>query len=195
MDIIRFNQCQSTQWKNGGGTTTQLIIAPPGAGLDNFDYRVSMARVNSDTPFSQFEAIDRQLLILEGEGLALEIEGKEGAATLLKLGPALAFAGELMIGSKLLAGPVLDFNVMTRRGHYRAKTEYLRLEKNVGINQECRSRRCLLIFLTQTLCLTGEGMPALELQTYDLLSYEAGETIFLQPQAAAGIIRVWLDRP
>ena len=33
-------------WKNGQGVTLELAIAPPGAGLDDFDWRISSARVD-----------------------------------------------------------------------------------------------------------------------------------------------------
>ena len=76
-----------------------------------------MASVASEGPFSRFPGIDRQLLVLRGEGLALSIAG--AAEHVLDGGSApLAFAGELDVSSRLLGGPVTDFNAMTRRGVY-----------------------------------------------------------------------------
>lgn len=43
-------------WKNGGGITTEIAIAPPGATLDAFDWRISTARVEAAGPFSRFAA-------------------------------------------------------------------------------------------------------------------------------------------
>ena len=31
----------SMPWKNGGGETTEIAVSPPGAGLDDFDWRVA----------------------------------------------------------------------------------------------------------------------------------------------------------
>jgi environmental stress-induced protein Ves len=97
---------------------------PPGATLDDFDYRISMASVASDGPFSYFAGVDRQLLLLDGNGLLLQ-RGDGSHSQLDKHSSALAFAGEEPINSQLQDGPVLDFNVMTRRGRYRQQVESL----------------------------------------------------------------------
>ena len=44
MQIIRFAGCKVTPWKNGGGVTTELATDPPGAALDAFNWRLSLAR-------------------------------------------------------------------------------------------------------------------------------------------------------
>ena len=68
MRILRAESYRRMPWKNGGGETTEIAVSPEGAGLDDFDWRVSMARVESSGPFSLFAGIDRTLAILEGEG-------------------------------------------------------------------------------------------------------------------------------
>ena len=40
-------------WKNGGGQTTEIVVHPAGATLAEFDWRVSIADVDADGPFSQ----------------------------------------------------------------------------------------------------------------------------------------------
>lgn len=114
MQVIRFADLPASPWKNGGGTTRQLLIHPPAANLDNFSWRISMADVASEGPFSRFDGVDRTLAILSGNGLELL---RDGAAwqTLQTQGPMLSFAGEWAIDSRLPAGAVRDFNVMTRR--------------------------------------------------------------------------------
>ena len=83
-----------------------------------------MASVASDGPFSFFPGVDRQLLILEGGGLELTFQ--DGRQLVLeRLGLPLSFAGEEPIASRLLDGPVLDFNVMTRRGQWAAQVDVL----------------------------------------------------------------------
>jgi environmental stress-induced protein Ves len=64
--VVCASECRTTAWKNGGGSTTEIAVAPMGASLDDFDWRVSMARVASDGPFSEFAGIDRTLDILKG---------------------------------------------------------------------------------------------------------------------------------
>jgi environmental stress-induced protein Ves len=75
--IVRASECRTTAWKNGGGSTTEIAVAPPGASLDDFDWRISMARVASDGPFSEFPGIDRTLAIVKGNGMSLAIANAE----------------------------------------------------------------------------------------------------------------------
>ena len=101
-------------WKNGGGETTEIAISPAGAGLDDFDWRVSTARVASDGPFSGFPGIERTLAVLEGAGLHLSIDGR--APILLTSGTEpFAFAGDAHVEAALVGGEFIDLNVMTRR--------------------------------------------------------------------------------
>ena len=102
-------------WKNGGGETVELLVHPPEAGLDHFDWRISMARVAADGPFSAFPDVDRTLTVLDGEGLALAIAGRD-PVRLTPESPPLGFAADAPCAGRLLGGPVTDLNVMTRRG-------------------------------------------------------------------------------
>ncbi len=58
-------------WKNGGGVTFDVLSFPENATLDTFAWRISIAEVASDGPFSRFEGIDRSTAILRGEGFRL----------------------------------------------------------------------------------------------------------------------------
>ncbi|MFM9976233.1 MAG: HutD family protein [Beijerinckiaceae bacterium] len=115
MRILRQSGFRVMPWKNGGGTMTDIIASPEGASLDTFDWRVSMARVVRDGPFSVFPGIDRSLTILEGEGMVLDIAG-HGETLLTDQSLPFAFPGDAVTYSRLHAGPILDLNVMTRRG-------------------------------------------------------------------------------
>ena len=126
-------------WKNGGGVTTEVAAHPPGAGFDDFDWRVSLAQVASDGPFSMFPDIDRTLVVLEG-GVRLSVEGRAP----VELAPAsapYAFPGEAPAAAELLAGPALDLNVMVRRGRLTADVTALTLPGDIPV----RGRHTLLI--------------------------------------------------
>lgn len=104
-------------WKNGGGSTTEIAIGPAGASLDAFDWRISMAQVASDGPFSNFPDIDRTLAVIQGGGLELAIGDQH--EVVLGCGSApLSFPGDTPTTARLLAGEITDLNVMTRRGRY-----------------------------------------------------------------------------
>lgn len=87
MRILRASEYKTMPWKNGGGVTVEIAIHPPGASVDAFDWRVSMATVAQDGPFSSFPGVDRTLAIIEGNGLALAISGHEPVALTTKSTP------------------------------------------------------------------------------------------------------------
>ena len=64
--ILRNADYPSRLWKNGGGTTRDILVSPPGASLDGFDWRLSLAQVDRDGPFSRFDNVDRTLILLSG---------------------------------------------------------------------------------------------------------------------------------
>ena len=98
-------------WKNGGGVTREVAVFPSGAGMEDFDWRISMAEVTKAGPFSQFEGIRRHLTVLRGR-LQLDLPDRR-----YTLGPlnSLEFDGDLPVFGTPLE-PVLDLNVMTHTG-------------------------------------------------------------------------------
>lgn len=116
--IVRSADHRAAPWKNGGGTTVEIAIHPPGASVGDFEWRLSMATVATDGPFSVFADVDRTLTVLDGEGIVLDVAGQP-PATLTPRSPPHAFPGDVATGSWLVGGRVRDLNVMTRRGKWR----------------------------------------------------------------------------
>ena len=110
MRVIRASEYRVMPWKNGGGITTELCASPPSG---TFDWRVSIATVNADGPFSTFTGYERHIITLTGEGMVLDIEGR-GKFTMEPLRP-FSFSGDAKVHGSLLQGAVLDFNLMVRR--------------------------------------------------------------------------------
>jgi uncharacterized protein len=110
--ILRNTDYPSRPWKNGGGTTRDILISPPGASLDEFDWRLSLAQVDRDGPFSRFDNVDRTLVLLSG---AMTLHEPDRRIELVR-GEPVEFPGERSIDATLHGGATVDFNVMTRRG-------------------------------------------------------------------------------
>ncbi|WP_326542531.1 HutD/Ves family protein [Pseudorhodoferax sp.] len=108
----------ATPWKNGGGSTREIASWPPGAGLEGFDWRVSIASIAASGPFSTFAGVDRIITLLGGDGVRLHGQGLEHRLA-TPLAP-FAFSGDERVDCTLLGGASSDFNVMTRRGRLRA---------------------------------------------------------------------------
>ncbi|MEF0940323.1 HutD/Ves family protein [Rhizobium sp. BR 362] len=115
--ILRHDSYRRMPWKNGGGETVEIAVSPEGAGLAEFDWRVSMATVATDGPFSVFPGIDRTLSILDGEGMTLFIEGRAPERLTQESDP-LPFAADAPTSATLIDGTITDLNVMTRRGRF-----------------------------------------------------------------------------
>lgn len=115
MSIVRGADIAVTPWKNGMGRTRELAIHPVGAALGDFDWRVSVAEVDSAAPFSAFPGVDRQIALLEGAGFVMRFaDGSEHR--LDEPYAPFAFAGEASVDVRLIDGATRDFNLMLRRG-------------------------------------------------------------------------------
>ena len=110
--LIPFTGLVPKPWKNGGGSTTEIAVFPPDAGFEDFDWRVSLATIAADGPFSQFPGVERTLALVEGHGMTLEIDGEPNLVS--RAEPVAAFDGESQVAAKLNRGPSIDFNAMTR---------------------------------------------------------------------------------
>ena len=116
-------------WKDGGGSTTEIAIVPAGAGLaEPFLWRVSSARVEVSGHFSRFPGQARSLLLLEGAGLLLSIEGK-GRQRLKHPGQLVSFSGDDAVDAALIQGPCLDFGLIHDPRRVQATLEWLNLGK------------------------------------------------------------------
>jgi environmental stress-induced protein Ves len=132
MQVLRAADYRSMPWKNGGGVTMEIAVSPADAGLDDFNWRISMARVESGGPFSSFVGIDRTLSVLDGEGIDLAIAGR-APTRLVRDSPPLPFPADVPTGASLIDGPIVDLNVMTRRGRCRHSVERIELSGTLEI--------------------------------------------------------------
>jgi environmental stress-induced protein Ves len=97
-------------WKNGKGVTVELARAM-GEGV--ILWRLSMATVAEDGPFSLFPGVERNLTVISGPGFRLVGDGV--ALDCLPFQP-IAFPGDVEVSATGTAqGASEDFNVMTAR--------------------------------------------------------------------------------
>ncbi|HEY4583340.1 MAG TPA: HutD family protein [Lysobacter sp.] len=115
--VIPSYEYRRTRWRNGGGWTREIHAEPGSDG--GWDWRLSIAEITADGPFSTFEGIDRELVLLSGEGVRLRFDDGDVADVLPPHGRH-RFAGERPVRGELVAGPTQDFNLMWRRARYAA---------------------------------------------------------------------------
>lgn len=115
---------RETPWRNGGGTTWEVMTRPPSAGLDDFDWRISVAEVATGGPFSTFAGVDRAIVLVDGPRMRLTVDGVDHE---LQRYRPFVFDGAATTDCEVPAGPTRDLNVMVRRGRCRATTEVVHL--------------------------------------------------------------------
>jgi environmental stress-induced protein Ves len=190
MRILRAADYRSMPWKNGGGVTTEVAVSPAGAGLDDFDWRISMARVESSGPFSRFAGVDRTLCVLDGEGLVLDIEDGEPVAVTPAAAP-LSFPADARTTAALIGGPITDLNVMTRRGRYAHSVERLLVSEPSEIKTAAGTT--LILALGE---VTVTGAEQVQLNAFDALLCDDEMCVFLvRPVQATTLFLIRMDRP
>jgi hypothetical protein len=116
MRHLRLSDYRIMPWRNGGGSTTELAIFPERSDLsgDPFLWRVSIAEIIADGPFSRFPGYQRHIMVIEGDGMVLDAED-DGVIDLTKIFHPESFSGDWNVEGKLVGGPVRDFNFIVAR--------------------------------------------------------------------------------
>ncbi|MEE1755000.1 HutD/Ves family protein [Streptomyces sp. SP18CS02] len=122
--VLRAAGRRAVPWKNGGGITREIAAAPEGAAVEAFAWRVSLADVVADGPFSVFPDVDRILTVVAGTGMDLTVG--DGCRVLAERHAPRCFPGDLPTEGRLLEGPVVNLNVMVRRGAVAATVAVVR---------------------------------------------------------------------
>ena len=133
-------------WRNGGGSTREVAIEPPDGSLaQGFTWRVSIAGVAADGPFSHLPGVDRTLWLLRGAGMALDVDGEP--IRLERPLQRLDFAGERAVSARLLGGPTEDLNVMVTRALTSCRAEIVALQEGDTRHIELPDAQHLLLVL------------------------------------------------
>jgi uncharacterized protein len=155
--IHRSRDRAALPWKNGGGLTREVAVAPPASGFEAFSWRISLAEITHAGPFSAFPGVDRLMAVLAGQ---LEFVAAGAAPVLLTAdSPPLHFAGELQVSAEPRGGAVSDLNVMTRRGECRAELTRHNVQRTLLLALPARTT--LILTLGQVLLHAEDGTTAL----------------------------------
>ena len=115
IDIRAIASIPFEPWRNGAGVTRTF------AAQDDA-WRVSMAEIERDGPYSRFEGVSRTSLVLRGGGVALR---HDASVVLLKPFEAVEYDGDKAWMASLVSGPVTALNVMSASGRYRTRVRVL----------------------------------------------------------------------
>jgi environmental stress-induced protein Ves len=167
-EILRRDSRPALPWKNGGGVTREVAAFPAGGDLTSFDWRVSIAEVRAAGPFSRFAGVDRRMAVLEGR-LALSVDAQP-QAMLAPDSPPVFFPGDAPAYAEPIDGPVVDLNVMTRRGCFESTMRRYTLSEALEPGPE---QGTWLLLALSDLILRGTG-PEVRLARFDAARIEAG---------------------
>jgi environmental stress-induced protein Ves len=97
-------------WANGRGTSYEIASDRNDSG--EWSWRLAMAPVNEDGPFSRIECVNRFLAVVEGNGMLLSVDRKKLQCQPLQV---VRFRGDAITEAVLTDGPITDINLMIRR--------------------------------------------------------------------------------
>lgn len=190
--LIPFAGLEPAPWKNGGGSTTEIAIAPVGATFDKFDWRISLATISANGPFSVFPGVDRTLALVGGAGLLLDI-GDEGRFVLSEDDPIVEFGGESGVVATLTLGPTTDFNVMTARErcHHRLGRRVLS-----GASEFAPRGDVTILFLAEGDSLSvSSDSERIGLVRYDAVIFDTGTVWTLEAgQATVFVVDIFMNK-
>ncbi|MCC0065056.1 MAG: HutD family protein [Defluviimonas sp.] len=164
----------TSRWKNGGGVTHEILRDTVN---DPWQWRISIAEVASDGPFSRFEGLSRILTVIEGNGLDLHTPDDMLAARRLQ---PLAFSGDTPVESRMVDGPVRDLNLIYDSRHVSASVEVVAGPQDVSAGPGKTGVLCL----GGTVAAGGEPVPA------GAFALGEGGCIRLSAGAQAAIVRL-----
>lgn len=149
--IVRASALTAVPWRNGMGTTRDVLTAPGGL----TDWQVSIADLDRDAPFSDFSGMDRTFTIIAGAGVVLAFGTVEVPCPPLL---PIRFPGGATPHCRLLDGPGRAFNVFADAERFRSHVAVLRLAPGGAL--EIEENTTLLHCLEGTLQAGGETLSA-----------------------------------
>ncbi|HUQ36998.1 MAG TPA: HutD family protein [Aestuariivirga sp.] len=70
MKILKSENYREGRWLNGLGLSWDIAAAPHDAGAQDFDWRMALARIDSNVAFSHYPNVDRIFTLIEGHALS-----------------------------------------------------------------------------------------------------------------------------
>ncbi|MFJ9577104.1 HutD family protein [Streptomyces sp. NPDC101191] len=180
--LLRARDRAATRWRNGGGVTREVAAGPADAGLEDFAWRVSLADVAVGGPFSSFPGVDRIITVVEGPGMELTVDGVTHTVDVPY--EPFSFSGDAVTDCRLPGGPLVDFNVMTRRAVATAEVRVTREAFSVVPRSGAVT---LVIALTGTATVAGSGVT---LDRFDAVLFSDAEAAAVQVDGVTAAVTI-----
>lgn len=170
------NGYRRLRWRNGLGWTREIHAASMrGGDAGAWDWRLSIAEIEADGPYSLFPGVEREQVLLSGEGLGLDFDGG-GRRLLQPPHGRQRFGGSEALHARLQAGRVEVFNLMWRPERVAASLWHRPLVGSMLLFAEPGSTWALHLMAGRATVAGGGDAPLLE----------AGDTVLLADGAQRG---------
>lgn len=157
--VIKYKDLVKVAWKNGQGFTREIAIHPTES---LFEWRLSMAELVVDGPFSEFKGINRTLLLLEGEDIVLTIDGIKHSLSVFQ---PISFPGDVPTSMTMGASKKgLDLNLMWDSTKFCTSVSMMRYEDDTTFEFEYMA----FVLATEISIVEYDGQ-LYELSKYDIL--------------------------
>lgn len=159
LDLIVAEHVPPRPWLNGGGLTRDLLSWPASG---EWAWRISLADVAQDGPFSAYPGITRWFTVVQGAGVVLGFDGQQHPMDCDS--DPLCFDGAKQPQCSLQEGSTRDLNLMTRDGICRGLMQ--RAQPDQDWTHAAHKRA---VFAAEPMTLQIEGTDAVRMPAMSLL--------------------------
>lgn len=178
-------QRSASPWKNGGGITHE-ICREPADPTQTFIWRISMADVSKEGPFSEFSGYERVIAVVKGVGMRLVRSQLERSVMLQPFQP-YTFNGNDKVYGELPSGAVTDLNVIYHPQHIRTELHFF---QRIGAVNFLAADVTVLINLHQKPCNCRIGESDLMLAYQDAVRIDGSSTVTLSNVQCCALIEL-----
>ena len=127
LTTLPFDRYRQVRWRNGGGNARDIAVHPAGAGMaDAFGWRVALAEIERDGPFSLYEPdVERIITLLDGAGFDLDFDTAPGI-TLAEPHMPARFRGHWQTSCRLRGGRCIVINILYDDRAFSSQTHIIR---------------------------------------------------------------------
>ncbi len=188
MQVRRFDDLAPAPWRNGGGTTREVMRLASPQPDEDFLARVSIADVEENGDFSRFDGVDRLIMLLRGPVMRLVVGGER---TDLAPEEPFAFPGDAHTRCEI-DSPTRDLNVMTRRGRATATVTVVHGSERHTIGGD--GAQVVVVALRGGAEVQAPGGDSARLAELDSLVESEAETLTVGGHAVIVVIRAAATR-
>lgn len=178
-------------WRNGGGSTLEVVRYPSSTDGGSLEWRVSVARIDRSGPFSELPGVDRVIMPIGKAGVSLRLDGRE---TVLDPWQQLAFPAEVAVRAELRSAATRCLNLMTRRGGPEGRITVLSGREACVVSLRTREQAVLVAVSD---CATfhdrGHGAdPAVKLRAMDAVRIVGPGAFSVRGAGPVAVVRIGL---